>query len=326
MPSLVKRNLSKVPDSPFTMYAGDTPTPGGYRAVIKQLSVVKSSGDNLMYKGVLELKAKPGSDKAKYDGYPVFPQFVMTDNESNQQREKALYIAICGKADVDIKVDGKPESFKPSDGQKAAVQSIGGVSPVGKVVNVSLRFEPDNRPEANGAMQLRADMIFADREGGVEEVDDVEEDDIEDDEEVAEYTEDELNALALAALRAILVDEFGMEAADAKAIKSKKALVSEILDQQADAEDDEDEEDEDEDADDVEDEESDEEDDDEDEEDDEEEDDQEAEIREELGQLDRAGLRAVIKKREPAFKFLKSQTDEALLEKAVELRLQDPPF
>ena len=39
-----------------------------------------------------------------------------------------------------------------------------------------------------------------------------------------------------------------------------------------------------------------------------------------------AGLKAAIKKRAPDTKFKTSQTDEDLLELAVELALQDPPF
>lgn len=322
MPSLVTRKLSGVADSPFQVYAGDEPRPGGYRAVVKQMNVVKSSGDNLMFNLVLDFKALPGSDKAKYDGYTAFPRIVSSENEYNQQREKAMYIALCGSADVAVKVDGKPESFKPGDGQKAKVLSINGVNPVGRVVNVSMRIEP-----ASGEYpaRLAPDMVFAVR--GDDEGDDVDASDIEDDiedegstdeEEIVLYDEDELTAMGLPALRKLLTDEFEMPAAEAKLLKTKAKLVEAVLAAQEELAEDEDEDDEEEAEEDDEELEE-----DEDEEADEDEDDPEDELRAELAELDRNGLKARIKKLDPTFKFLKSQTDEDLIEHIVKT---EPPF
>jgi len=309
MPSVIKRKTSHVAESAFKIYAGDEPRPGGYRGILKQLNMVKSKGDNLMFTAVVEFEAKDGSDKKQFDGYATFPQIPLTDNESNIQREQALYVAVCGKMDADIKVDGTPEKFKAGDGQKAKVVSINGVKPEGKVVNVRMRYEIDNREGMNGAQQLRCDLIFAAR-GESPVVD--EEDDIEDDEETDEeglplYEEDDLKTKNLVALRKILVDELDQDAAEIKAEKSKAALIELILELQEDEEEDEDEEDEEE-------------------TDEEEDEDKEAEIREEVDGMDRNVLKAAIKKRDSAFRVLKSTTDEALREALVALMLQDPPF
>lgn len=314
MPSVIKRKTSDVEKSPFQVYAGDDPKPGGYRAVLKFVNAVKSSGDNVMLKPVLELKAAPGSEKAKFDGYPVFPQIVLTDNESNKQREQSFYLAVCGKTDVDISCDVDPGKFKPSDGQKAKVLKIGNVKPENIVVNVKLRMKP---AQGDYPAALECDLVFAsrDQQDGAASSD---EEDAEDDEEVAEYTEDELLALGLVALRAILVDEFGMDAAEAKLLKQKAKLVEAILNAQQDDEEDEDDESDSE--------EDDEEEDEDDEEEDDEEDDAEAAAREEAAGMDRTQLKTAIKKRQADFKFLKSQSDEDLVEALVKLILTDPPF
>jgi hypothetical protein len=320
MPSLAKRDLTKVADSPFKVYAGDEPRAGGYRAVIKQMHVVKSSGDNLMFNVVLEMLAKVGSEKAKYDGYPVFARVVITEAESNQQREKAMYLAITGSASVETKVEGQPEKFKAGDGQKAKVLSMNGINPVGKIVNVQMRLEPATEDYPS---RLSCEMIFAARDEGDSEV--ASTPDIEDDEEGGEedlYTEDDLTGLGLPALRKILVDEFEMEASEAKLLKTKAKLVEAILAAQDEAlEDDEEDEDEEDEHGDEELEEG--EEDDEEEEDEDDEEDPEAELRSELAELDRNALKARIKGTDPAFKFLKSQTDEMLVEWIVK---NEPPF
>lgn len=321
MPSIVRRKTSDVAESPFAVYAGDDPRPGGYRAILKQVKIGKSSGDNLMFKPILELKASAGSDKAKFDGYPVFPNIVCTDNESNKQREQAFYLAVGASKDPAISCDVDPSKFKPGDGQTAKVLKIDKVKPEGIVVNVKLRYEQDNRPEFAGQQQLKCDMIFASRDGtGVStDEEDAESDSIEDDveedgEEVELYEEDDLLKLALPALRKILVEEFGEPKDDAAKIKSKKALVDAILAAQDEEGEDDDEEDE-----------EDEEDEDQ-EEDDEDDEDPEQALREQFADLDRNGLKAAIKKRQGDVKFKTSQTDEDLLEILVELAKQDPPF
>jgi hypothetical protein len=316
MPSVIKRKTSHVQQSGFQIYAGDEPRPGGYRGILKNVNLVKSKGDNLMFTAVVEFQAKDGSDKKQYDGYATFPMIPLTDAESNVQREQALYLAVCGKKDADTKTDVDPSKFKAGDGQKAKVLSIGGVNPEGKVVNVRMRNEVDNRPESNGAMQLKCDLIFAVRGEEPEAADEDIEDDETDEEGLPLYEEDDLKTKNLVALRKILVDELGQDAAEMKAEKSKAALIELILELQEDEDEDDDEEDEDE---------EDEQDEDEDEEEDEE-DDKEAEIRSEVEGMDRVSLKAAIKKRDPEFKVLKSTTDEALREALVALMLQDPPF
>src|SRR5690242_17989861 len=118
MPSIMKRKTSHVQPSGFELYTGDEPRPGGYRAIVKQLNVQKSSNGNLMFTGVVELHAKPGSAKAQYDGWAGFPMITLTDVEANVQREQALYLAICGKEDADTKTDVDPSKFKDGDKQK----------------------------------------------------------------------------------------------------------------------------------------------------------------------------------------------------------------
>lgn len=321
MVKLVKRDMSKAAESTFKVYDGDEPRPGGYRAIVKQLNMQKSSGDNLMYAPVIELLAKPGSEKAKYDGYAIFPTIPLTENEHNQTREKAFYVAMTGKDVVSPNVDVDPGKFKPGDKQKAKVIDLNGIKPEGRIVSVNLRR---STPTDDYPSRLECDLIFAarDADAGAE---DAASDNIEDDEEVegAEeddilYEEDELMEMGLPALRKILVDEFGMKTPEAKLLKTKAALVETILNAQVDMSDDEEEPEEDEDEDEeLEEEEED------DEEDEDDEDDPEAELRAELAELDRNGLKARIKKLNPDFKFLRSQTDADLIEHIVQT---EPPF
>ena len=323
MPSVIKRKTSHVAESGFSIYDGDEPTPGAYRAVIKQLNMQKSAGDNLMVTGVLELKAKDGSAKKQYDGYPVFPMIPLTDAESNVQREQALYLAIAGKKDADLVTEGDPAKFKKGDKQKTKILKVGGVNPIGMEVNVRLRLEADNREGANGAMQLKADQIFKVRDSEqsheVPEEDDIEEDG--DEEGLPLYEEEDLKSKALAALRKILVDEFGMEETEAKAIKTKAALVEKILELQEEDADADEEEDEEEDED-----EEDESDEDEDEEDEEEDDDPEHAAREELAGMERTALKVALKKRAVEFRVTTKTTDDEIREALVPSFLEDPPF
>lgn len=317
MPGLMKRKTSHVAPSGFELYTGDDPRPGGYRAVVKQMHVVKSKNDNLMFNAVVELHAKPGSDKAKYDGWAGFPMIVLTEVEANIQREQALYLAICGKPDTDTKTDVDPSKFVKGDGQKAKVLTIGGVNPIGKIVNARLTTQAG----LDGVNRIVCDSLFRarDEEGSSTDTSSIE-DDIDDieTEDVVMYEEEELKALSLPALRKLLVDEFEMDAAEAKAIKSKAALVAAILEAQEEALDDDESDEEDEEAEEDED---DAEEDEEDDEEDEEEDDEDATL-----EMDRAALKAEIKKRKPTQKITVKMTDDDLRDILRPLLAEDPPF
>ena len=309
----------------FAPYEGPTPTKGTYRGKINKLVVEKANSGNLMYFAVVELEARAGNNRAaEYDGYPAMGRIVLTDKEANLSREQALYLAVSGKEDADVRTETDVAKFKNGDRQQSKVLKINGKDPLGVYVLVEL---VENEYEGETRMQL--DTIYPTRDqnagtqvaGQTKPVKEPEPDDDVDDEETAEeYEEDELKALGLPALRKILVDEFEYSAEDAAALKTKAKLVGEILDAQTDARgEDEDDETDDEEVD------EDEADGDEEEADDE---DREAEIREEVEALSRNQVKAALKKYKVHADrvFKKTESDDALQEELIQMRLQDPPF
>lgn len=328
MPKVISRKTSHVKSAGFTQYEGDDPRPGrAYRAVINKCVAKMSSSGNLMVQCVVELRAKPGSDLTKYDGWVGFPFIVLTDKEANIAKEQTFYVAVCGKEDAAIKTAGDPTKFKPGDGQETPVISVGGQKPVGKTVLVRLVKETSE----DYGDQIKANQIYRVRDADAVEPEDTEEELPEDSEEEETeepdgYSEEDLKGKSVAALRKILMDEFDIPEETAKGMKSKAGLISEILDQQTDAAADEDVDDED-DVDDEEDELDEEELEDEDEEDsDEEEGPDEDAIREEVAGLNRTQLKAALKEFASDMKFKTSQTDDDLREMLVEFKLEEPPF
>lgn len=315
MPKVLSRKTSHV-KSAFSVYDGDDPRPGVYRGVVKQLALQKASTGAIMVYHVIELLAKDGSNKAQYDGYAAIGRIVFGDSDMQQEREQALFRAIAGKDDVDIAYDSAFDKFKDGDKQRAKIEKIGGVNPIGKIVLV--RITSNDNPDYSG---MQTDGIYparnedgngtADVPQDPDEDIDVDVDDEDGDEEIEDYTEEELTAKSLAALRTILVDEFEMDAKEAALLKQKAKLVSAILEAQSALDEDEDEEEDEE----VEEEELDE---DEDEEE-EDEDDPEVAIRAELAELDRAGLKARLKKLAPAAKVTTKMTDDDIRELIVPL-------
>jgi hypothetical protein len=321
MPSVIKRKTSHIESSGFDIYTGEEPPRGGYRAVIKKCAIQKSKGDNLMYAIVVELKAKPGTPKSQYDGWPSFPYIVMTDTEGNLAREQAFYMAICGKADAEVSTVADASKFKPGDKQQTPVTKIGGQNPVGKIVNVQVKDET----QEDGSTRKVVDRIFRVRDEDAEDTaadePDIEDEDDEDAEGLPLYEEDDLRTKGLPALRKILQDEFGMDVTEAKSLKTKDALVSAILeaqDEEADEDEDEDEEDPEDDPEEEEEE--------EDEEDEDDEEDPEEAVRAELADMDRTALKALLKKRKVEFRVTTKTTDDEIREALVPVLLEDPPF
>jgi hypothetical protein len=325
MPKVMERKTSSVKARQFGFYDGDDPTPGVYRAKIQKCVGVKSSGDNVMINVVAIFEAREGSNKAQYDGYAAFPRIVFGEAETLLEREQNFYLALTGKEDVKVTFAGDPTKFKAGDKQETPVTKVGNVDPVGKYVNVRMRTEEATTDPATGAVlypaRLGADAIYPLRDeskvagskvsGATQPVadDEPEEDDVE------EYTEEGLKALALAELRRILKEEFDV---DPTGIKGKTNLIGEILDAQADQDDDEDledddEEDEDGDEDDVED-------------DEEEDEDLEAQIDDELEGMSRDEVKKALVKRAGPRRFKASETEEKLKAELKALMLEDPPF
>lgn len=323
MPSLV-RDTSSVKQRSFAPYEGPEPTRGFYRSKITKVEVRKAKNtDSLMFFIVTSFEASPTRpENSRYNGYPGFVYLTLGDKEPLLEREQAFYLAVSGKEKVKVETAGDPNKLKRGEG--TAVTKIDGKNPVGMYVLTELRVETDERDGHEGESRLRADGVYPTRDqnayageqvaGQTSAVDD--EEDGDDTDEEALYEEADLKGLSLAELRRILSEEFDIDPAG---IKGKANLVEAILEAQADADDgDVDDEEADEEEDDLdEDEEADEED---------EEDDLEARIDEEIAPLDRNGLKAALKKRQPDRKFKTSETDEMLRGELRELMLQDPPF
>lgn len=326
MPKVISRKTSHVEASGFNIYDGPEPLPKrAYRAVVKKAAMGKSSGGNLMIELVVEFKAKPGTDAVKYDGWAGFPRAVLTDKEGNIRREQSLYLAICGKADADIKTAGDPTKFAAGDGQRTPITSIGGKNPVGVTVMAFTQAGEDR----DGNSRIEVDQVFPVRKEEGQEADaDDEEEELPENPGIPQYTEDDLKGKSLQALRMILIKDFEVDDAEAKAIRAKGALIERILEEQEATDEDEDLEDEDEDEE-LEEEELEEEDDEDDEEEldeEEEEDDLEEQLTARAADLNRNQLKAELKKFDKDMKFKTTQSDDDLRTMLVEMWIEEPPF
>ena len=150
-----KRQVSNAPDQQAAaVYEGPDVPDGTYSGILRWMKYRESRKkgtpfwNNLV---VLDAKDKEGSN-AKYDGYAVFVEVYMVDeSDVNEAREKSLYTAISGKADVDIITDDKVQG-------DPIVTKVGGFNPSGTRVYVQLRTEYD---EEYGSRQ-RGTWIYPD--------------------------------------------------------------------------------------------------------------------------------------------------------------------
>ena len=237
MPKL-KRKTSQVPESGFSVYAGDEPRVGVYRGKVKAVRMKKSAANNYYYNALVEFANNDGS-KAQYDGYPAWCMVTMTDQEANQRREKNFYRAIGVSEDPEV-------DFNEPDAKKDAglIRKIGSktiAQILGTEVLVEMRMRTDNR---DGSSQIQADSLYPatakatppaepDEDPDEEELDEVEEDEDEVEEDEVEEDEDrraELEAMTLPALRRVAKD-LGIDPAGIK----KDDLIDSITDAEADA-------------------------------------------------------------------------------------------
>lgn len=328
MPSGVKSQEVK---TGFESYDGPIPDKRGfYRAKITSLKWGKNSGGSYGFTLVANLEAAPGDPKghAQFDGMPMFSHSIITETadgsalkEGSVNNLSNLYAALGAKDDPDVIVaPGDP------DENKVDVTKIGGVNPIGRIVNIDLGFETYNgerRPtvagifafkEEAGKTSRKATAVVEDEEPEDEE----DESDLTEDDEEFAAREEELNAMTLAKIKGI-AKEAGVTG------KNKAELIEAILDAEfpedgAAALDDEDDEDE------AEDDEAEEDDEEEDEE--EEEDDGQAERAEELASFNRVALKKVLAEVDPSFRVLKKHSDDDLRDAilAAEFGEDETPF
>jgi hypothetical protein len=233
----LKRKTSQVPESGFSVYAGDEPRVGVYRGKIKAVRMKKSAANNYYYNALVEFANNDGS-KAQYDGYPAWCMITMTDQEANQRREKSFYRAIGVSEDPEV-------DFNEPDAKKDAglIRKIGSktlTQIIGTEVLVEMRNRTDNR---DGSSQIQADSLYPatakatpppepdedpDEEELEEDVDEVEEDEVEEDD--VDDRRAELEAMTLPKLRKE-AKELGIDAAGQK----KDDLIDSIMDAEADA-------------------------------------------------------------------------------------------
>lgn len=313
MARIIKRSTKGVSQR-FALYDGPTPTRGVYRSKITSANVYISGNNNPVLYFVAVAEAREGDPRAKYDGYASHVRITLGDADALKEREQALYLAIAGKEDAEIKAE---KNITAEDKQNK-ILSIGGVNPVGKYVNVNLRDsgDPTYPIDVDGIYPIRGEQGGSKSKAPADE-------EAEEAEELELYEKNELQKKSLAALRKILVDEFEMDEDEAKELKQKSKLIEAILEAQEEDEDEElDDEDEVEDED-LEDEDLDE---DEVEDEDEEEVDREEEIREELADLTRNQLKVRVKKLNPDFRITTKTDDDAIRDEIVRIEKDAPPF
>jgi hypothetical protein len=205
------------------------PRPGPYLVNMRRLQLTESSGGNDMFKAVCEIAEPPDSKKAKYNGYSIWFNRVISQDWASAVN-----------AFLHAMLDGKPpatrkkvvDAFWAKNVQvdeAGMVQKIGTFS-VPESLKIAVSTLSDNY---NGQDRLKIASIMPasnrPKSAPVEEPDedDDESDEYEEETEAAgRYTEDELNAMKLAELRA-LAREAGLDTAT---IKGKAALVDAILD------------------------------------------------------------------------------------------------
>jgi hypothetical protein len=152
MPKIVRKTSHVEGRQPFGVYDGDVPPRGNYPGVIRSAVLKTSKNDNQYFNVLVELYTEDGP-KSAYNGFPAWTMITLTEKEANIAREQAFYMAVCGKADVDVILD---ESDPPK------VTKIGGVDPVGLPVRVDLR--PNKNP-SDETITMQGDGIYKPSEG-----------------------------------------------------------------------------------------------------------------------------------------------------------------
>jgi len=302
MPKLKRSVKSVEAKTGFEAYDGPTPKARGmYRSVMKQCDLKQYKSGSQGYRILVELAAAPGDpkDHAQFDGFPIWTNLVFGEHDAMIARESNFYAAIGTKDEPDV-------VFEEGDIENGvAVKTIGGKKPLGCVVNADIKkgsYEGEDRPEIDGIYrysdkgETKPDFVdVADDE--IDEVDS----DIEEGELTYEERETELKALAIAALRTLAESDYDLVTKGLKKVELVSAILDEEYGVEGVDEEDEDEEDEDviesdEDEDEA----------------DEEEGDEAEERAAELGELDRAALKVILKRHDSTFRVLKSMTDEDL--------------
>jgi len=356
---VLKRKVSSKAQG-FTPYAGDEPPRGVYRGRVVKGAIRKAKEkDTLSYNIMVEFQATKPEHK-KFDGYVTFGEIWLGEAEALQAREASFIKAVTGKDDfqnVNVAFTGKEADFASPSG--APITAFDGKKIEGKIVNVEWRWEGGN-DGYEGRMRVNSIFPWAASEADEEEAEEIDEDDYEeadeeadddyedegDEEEEGEEDEDleaeiEERRKELRS-RKYTLDDLKKAAkaagADIKGMK-KTDLVEAILDYEFSGEEDEDEDAETEEEadgiteDDIETDEDDDEDEDDEEEDDEDEDEEEDDddtieetLRANAADLDRNALKKAIKEKDEAAGFKKSETDDDLRERLVQIWLTNPPF
>lgn len=331
MPS-IKRSGVKAEEKKtgFESYDGPEPSKRGmYRARVTNVKLAHYKSGSQGLKVFLSLEAAKGDpkDHAKFDGFPIITNVVFGDKEASLTKESNFYAAVGVKSEPTIVTTAE----LGDKGTDVDIKTIGGktVEALRKaIVNADIKigqYEGENRPEVDGIYVFRealggpkTEVAFESDDEDEEdedllEEDEVDEDEAEDDEEqTAEERTAELAGASLAELKTLATEEYDI---DIKGLK-KAQIVEAIVAYEFDAAvlDEDEEEDDEEEEDDVEVEEEDDE-----EEDDEEDDDAEEERVAELADLDRNALKAIIKGHDPAFRVLKSHTEDDLRDAIIDI-------
>ena len=328
----------------FEPYDGPEPTRNGfYRGLIKVLKWGDNSSGSQGFSMTLELEAAPGDPKGHgvFDGYPMFSRSIITAGKDGEalkegaQRNLSNFLAALGVKD-------EPEVIlAEGDGDKVDVKKIGGKNPIGIAVNIDLQmklYEGDRRPEVGGIYKYK-ETDAPTGTGRASVLDDEEEpedeSDLLDESEEAEETEgdeadeydaraEELAGLGIPALKKIAKElEIGVSGTKDKLIE--RILEAEFTEEE-EAEDEEEPDDEPE-SEDEEEAEDDEAEDDEEEEEDDEDEAAKAERIAELAEINRVGLKKILKEIAPDTTVLKRHTDDDLREQIIAVEFEeDLPF
>lgn len=177
MPSL-KRKTSHVKESGFSIYTGEEPKAGVYKAEIINSKMKMSKNDNLYFNVFIKFAGNTGT-KAEYDGWTGFGMITLGDKEALIQRERNFYRAVGASEDPAV-------VYEPIE-KGGAVTKIDGKKIEGKQVLVSIRME-----EYNGAMQPRVNDILplAEANGARSTAGDTSDDLVEEDDDLLEEDED----------------------------------------------------------------------------------------------------------------------------------------
>lgn len=324
----------------FEPYDGPTPKARGfYRAIIKVMKHGLNSGSGSQgFEIVLELEAAKGDpkDHAQFNGYPMFSRSIITETKDGSELKEGAVrnldnlLAALGTKDEPDVVLGK------GDEDKLPVLKIGGINPIGRVVNVDMNFElyeGERRPTVGGIYPYKEIEVAA---GSTYEPDEEEdESDLMEGSDEAEETEEgedefaarkaELEAMGVAALRKLAKEDYDLVSSGTKAAVIERILDWEFSDEE-DAEGDEAEEADEPEEDEAEEDEAEEED--EEEEADEEDDEAKAERVAELAAItDRPALKSILKEIAPDFTVLKRHTDDDLRAQIISVEFaEDLPF